>query len=75
MSLEAILVFVTKGSASKDYSTIFSRKYNEPDITKRRKDEEEIRIIYVACSRPKKLLWLAVPAEDIDCWSQKIGLQ
>lgn len=49
MSLEAILVFITKGSAGKDYSTIFSRRYNEPDINKRRKDEEEIRIIYVAC--------------------------
>lgn len=75
MSLEAILVFIIKESASKNYSTIFSRRYNEPDINKRRKDEEEIRIIYVACSRPKKLLWIAVPSDDIDCWKQKLGLE
>lgn len=75
MSLESILVFITKGSASKDYSTILSAQYKEPDVNKRRKDEEEIRIIYVACSRPKKLLWIAVPSEDIGCWTQKLGFQ
>ncbi|WP_296789791.1 hypothetical protein [uncultured Methanobrevibacter sp.] len=31
-------------------------------------NNEELRIVYVALSRPKKLLYLAVPENDYDLW-------
>ena len=36
-------------------------------------NNEELRIVYVACTRPEKLLWVAVPADDIDCWRKKLS--
>lgn len=69
MSLDAILVFLTKRDHS-NYSTIIPKDYNLLDID----NKEQIRIVYVACSRPKKLLWIAVPSEDINCWKAKLSL-
>lgn len=65
---DALLLFLKKDSATKNYSTILSPNYNEADEAKLRKDREEIRLVYVACSRPKRLLWVAVPKENKDLW-------
>lgn len=56
MSLDAILVFLKKQASSTNYKTIL------------KSDNEEKRVVYVAFSRPRKLLWIVVPNEDIDCW-------
>ncbi|MCD7931681.1 MAG: hypothetical protein LUH15_10165 [Tannerellaceae bacterium] len=72
MSLEAILVFLKSTSGTKNYKNILSSKYKEEDIFKQRKDMEEIRIVYVACSRPKKILWIAVPDCDTTLWENKL---
>jgi len=74
MSKDAILVFLKKDSASKNYSTILHPSYSEPDLDKRNKDQEEIRVVYVAFSRPRKILWIAVPSDDVECWSEYLGL-
>lgn len=68
MSLDAILVFLKKDSASKNYSTILHPSYSELDSEKRNKDQEEIRVVYVAVSRPRKILWISVPSDDKECW-------
>jgi ATP-dependent exoDNAse (exonuclease V) beta subunit len=50
-----------------------AQNYNETDSDKRKMDEEEIKIVYVACSRPRKLLWLAVSSgEHKSIWEQKL---
>ena len=67
MTLEAILVFLSKKAVHTNYTTILndSVRYNIHN-------NEELRIVYVACTRPKKLLWIAVPSDDIDCWKNKL---
>ena len=67
MTLEAILVFLSKKAVRTNYATILNNpaKYSVDN-------NEELRIVYVACTRPKKLLWIAVPSDDIDCWRNKL---
>ena len=67
MTLEAVLVFLSKKAAQTNYTTILndSARYNI-------NNNEELRIVYVACTRPKKLLWIAVPSDDIDCWRNRL---
>lgn len=49
MTLEAILVFLSKKAVSTNYATILNNpaKYSVDN-------NEELRIVYVACTRPKK---------------------
>ena len=70
MTLEAILVFLTKNAANKSYVNIL----NNPAQNSIH-NNEELRIVYVACTRPKKLLWIAVPKDDIECWRNKLFLE
>lgn len=67
MTLEAILVFLSKKAVHTNYTTILndSVRYNIHN-------NEELRIVYVACTRPKKLLWIAVPFDDIECWRNRL---
>ena len=69
MTLEAILVFLSKKAGHTNYTT-FLKNPERMGIT----DNEELRIVYVACTRPKKLLWIAVPSDDIDIWKDKLSL-
>lgn len=70
MSLDAILVFLQRKDNS-NYSTIINTVNKDSLSTD---DSEQMRIVYVALSRPRKLLWLAVPNEDFECWSIYLGL-
>ncbi len=67
MTLEAILVFLSTKAVHTNYTTILndSVRYNIHN-------NEELRIVYVACTRPKKLLWIAVPSDDFECWRNKL---
>lgn len=67
MTLEAILVFLSKKAVRTNYATILNNpaKYSVDN-------NEELRIVYVACTRPKKLLWIAVLADDLECWKAKL---
>lgn len=72
-TFDAVLLFLKK-KATKNYTTLIAADYNEPDESKKRKDKEELRLVYVACSRPKRLLWVAVPNTDIPNWKNYLGL-
>lgn len=67
MTLEAILVFIPKKAVNTNYTTILNAPAKH-DIH----NNEELRIVYVAFTRPKKVLWIAVPADDVDCWKDKL---
>jgi hypothetical protein len=67
MTLEGILVFLVKKDAF-NYVTLLPQEYNA--LTP--EGQEQMRIVYVACTRPKKLLWIAVPAEDVGVWTNKL---
>lgn len=73
-TFDALLLFLKKDSATKNYSNILFPKNKEKDDSKRKKDREEIRLVYVACSRPKRLLWIAVPTEDKVIWDKYFKL-
>lgn len=73
-TFDALLLFLKKDSATKNYSNILFPKIKEKDDSKRKKDREEIRLVYVACSRPKRLLWIAVPTEDKVIWDKYFKL-
>ena len=38
------------------------------------KEQEELRIIYVGMTRPRKVLQLAVPADDVNLWTHKFNI-
>lgn len=60
-SYDAVLVILKNSVFGSDYRNILK------DLNL--KNNEELRIIYVALSRPKKLLYLAVPKEDCEMWN------
>jgi superfamily I DNA/RNA helicase len=62
-TLEAILVFLGKKDRS-NYVTLINSEFD----TLSSENKEQMRIVYVACSRPRKLLWLAVPNDDVEIW-------
>ena len=70
MSLDAILVFLQKKDNS-NYSTIINTVNRD---TLSSVDSEQMRIVYVALSRPRKLLWIAVPSDDVECWKNYLKL-
>ena len=61
---DAVLLFLKK-RVSKNYTTLlreFSKNLTQPY------DEEEMRVVYVGITRPRKLLWVAVPEDDLEEW-------
>lgn len=70
MTLEAILVFLSKKAVQTNYTTILN-----DSVRYCIHNNEELRIVYVACTRPKKLLWIAVPSDDVECWRNKLFLE
>ncbi|RPG27950.1 MAG: hypothetical protein CBB72_019190 [Muricauda sp. TMED12] len=72
-TFDAVLLFLKK-KATKNYTTLLAPEYCELDESKKRKDKEEMRLVYVACSRPKRLLWVAVPNTDGMIWKNYFGL-
>lgn len=73
-TFDASILFLKKDSATKNYTTLLAENYKEVDESKRRKDKEELRLVYVACSRPKRLLWIATPKEDLNIWKNYLGV-
>ena len=71
---DAILLFLKKGSANSDYKTILEKNYNAKTHEETiKRDNEELRIVYVACSRPRRLLWLAVfNGAHLNVWKNKL---
>ncbi|NLU50655.1 MAG: ATP-dependent helicase [Syntrophomonadaceae bacterium] len=71
-TFDAVLLFLTSkaGKHSK-----YARLLNAEPKELKDKEKEEIRIVYVAITRPRKILVLAVPSvEDKDIWEKKLLL-
>lgn len=69
-TFEAVLLIVSKkpSNASK-YSNMLKKNYMEQNSDT---DKEELRNIYVAITRPRKILIIAVPEQDSAIWKAKI---
>ena len=63
-TFEAVLIFIKNRTQKKSYKNIID-EYNESN-----KLSEELRIIYVGITRPKKILVLYVPKEDFNSWNK-----
>jgi len=61
-TLDAVLFVVGKQGGSHPYKNVLKDSLEE---------NEELRIIYVAITRARKLLWIAVPEEDRALWCEK----
>jgi len=68
-SLDAILIFLVKKDNS-NYTTLLRKDFNTLSIA----NKEQMRIVYVACSRPRKLLWLVVPNDDVVAWKRYFNI-
>lgn len=65
-TFEAVLLFLKQKGVGKYYKTLL----NDGKVTT---DNEELRIVYVGITRPKKLLVMAVPSEgDKLCWENRL---
>ena len=65
-TFEAVLLFLKKQGVGKQYKTLLK----EGKVTT---DNEELRIVYVGITRPRKLLVMAVPSnEDKLCWENRL---
>ncbi|HEY5535457.1 MAG TPA: ATP-dependent helicase [Ignavibacteria bacterium] len=65
-TFEAVLLILGK-KAGMNYVNMLSKNLNEikPEY------QEELRIVYVGISRPRKILLLSVPEEDVTQWKSK----
>lgn len=68
---DAVLLFLKMKAGQSNYSTLLCNLTNQ-SLT--RAQREEIRLVYVACSRARRLLWIAVPNCDQDIWNKFLGL-
>lgn len=71
-TFEAVLIVLDKRFGNKsNYINII--KYDYFKLAKAT-DKEEMRTVYVAMTRPRKILMIAVPEEDCKEWQKKLGL-
>lgn len=68
-SFDAVLLLLSKKSGS-NYDTML--KKNKSALNE--KEQEEMRIVYVGMTRPRKILQLAVPADDVNLWASKFNV-
>jgi hypothetical protein len=67
-SLDAVLaVLKTKGTKGATYAKLVAERASLLD-------QEELRIVYVALTRARRILWLLVPEADRAAWSEYLGL-
>jgi hypothetical protein len=67
-SLDAVLVALkTKGASGATYAKLVAEKASLLDC-------EELRIVYVALTRARRILWLLVPETDQAAWNNYLGL-
>lgn len=65
-TFEAVLLLLGK-KAGMNYVNMINKKITDLKSAY----QEELRIVYVGMSRPRKILMLAVPEEDINIWKEK----
>lgn len=70
-TFEAVLVLLSeRASNSGTYRNLFKDKYENVESNR----QEELRIVYVALTRPRKVLNIGVPVVDLELWEDKLNL-
>jgi superfamily I DNA/RNA helicase len=66
-TFDAVLLFLKTrgGRGSKNYKTYLENVFSLDE-----ENMEELRIVYVAITRPKKILWIVVPRDDFEEWEK-----
>lgn len=67
-TFEAVLLLLGK-KAGMNYVNMLSRDFD----TLKPAYQEELRIVYVGITRPRKVLMLAVPEDDVNEWKNKLN--
>jgi len=70
-TFEAVLLLFNKNAGNSNCSTLLKTDYNK--LTAGQK--EEVRNIYVAITRPRKILQIGVPEKDVDLWKKKLQIK
>ncbi|MBI9063500.1 MAG: ATP-dependent helicase [Marinilabiliaceae bacterium] len=71
-TFEAILILLGKKAGnSSNYANILNKDYQVliPQ------QQEEMRIVYVGLTRPRKILKIGVPSEDVELWKDKLKIE
>ncbi len=69
-TFEAVLILLSdRASNSGTYRNLFKENYNQLNSNK----QEELRIVYVALTRPRKVLNIGVPEVDLELWKDKLS--
>lgn len=73
-TFEAVLLFMKKGFPQrKHYKTIIADMLANNNVEP--KNKEEMRTVYVGITRPRKLLWLAVPTDAESKWKELFRIE
>ena len=66
-TFEAVLLFLKTRGVGRNYTTLISKNIST-------EEEEELRIVYVGITRPRKLLLIATPNEtNLTAWKGKLS--
>lgn len=67
-TFEAVLLILGKKPGNNSFYSTMLTKGPKPG------EEEELRNVYVAISRPRKILMMATPNEDVELWKKKFSI-
>lgn len=69
-TFDAVLLLLSDKAGQSNFSTLLEKDYSK--LTPSQK--EEVRNVYVAITRPRKILKIAVPEKDISLWEAKLKI-
>lgn len=70
-TFDAVLLLLSKNAGNSNCSTLLTIDYNKLSAGQK----EEVRNIYVAITRPRKILQLGVPKKDVALWKKKLQIK
>jgi DNA helicase-2/ATP-dependent DNA helicase PcrA len=70
-TFEAVLLLLSKNAGNSNCSTLLKTDYKKLSVGQK----EEVRNIYVAITRPRKILQLGVPKKDVALWKKKLQIK
>lgn len=70
-TFEAVLLLLNKNAGNSNYSTLLIKDYSKLSVGQK----EEVRNVYVAMTRPRKILQIGVPKRDISLWENKLQIK
>ncbi len=70
-TFDAVLLLLSKNVGSSNCSTLLTKDYTRLSVGQK----EEVRNIYVAITRPRRILQIGVPEKDIPLWKKKLQIK